>query len=281
MSKHVLLVALLPAAAFAQAAPAPAPPSPAVERVHVVEKRPFTESGRTEVSLFAPVQINSRFTRHAGISAELAYHLRENLAVQAGVTWFPLAVQSGLSEELANKVGEAPIASDALLLQGNALLGLELMPIYGKLDIFDGKILKLGIYLNAGLGAAKTRLQLRSSDSVGGRSFGDAGIRPAAGLGGGFRVFVNDRFTVRLELRDRLYSSYVSRVNGCGATDAAAIHQSGSAATGLSPGCSPASFGSNENDIKGAAASAESQLRTPSASVVNNLAFQGGVSWLF
>jgi outer membrane beta-barrel protein len=281
MSKHVILLALLPAAAFAQAQPLPPAPAPPVERVHVVEKRPFTESGRTELSLFAPVQVNSRFTRHAGISAELAYHLRENLAVQASVTWFPLAVQSGLTEDLANKVGQAPIASDALLLQGDALLGVELMPIYGKLDIFDGKILKLGIYLNAGLGAAKTRLQLRSSDSVGGRSFGDTGFRPAAGLGGGFRVFVNDRFTVRLELRDRLYSSYVSRVNGCSAADAKAIHDAGAAASGLSPGCTAGSFGSNENDIKGAAASAESQLRTPSASVVNNLAFQGGVSWLF
>ena len=78
-----------------------------------------------------------------------------------------------------------------------------------------------------------------------------------------------------------MYSSYVSRVNGCGAADAAEIQKSGTSATGLSPGCSAASFGSNENDIKGAAASAESQLRSPSASVVNNLAFQGGLSWLF
>jgi outer membrane beta-barrel protein len=276
-SPRILLLALFPAAAFAQVEP---PPSP-VERVHVVEKRPFSESGRTEIALFGPVQVNSRFTRHAGVSAELAYHLRENLAVQVEGTWFALAVQSGLTEELAHKVGQAPVASDALLLEGDALLGLELMPIYGKLDIFDGKILRLGVYLNAGLGAAKTRLQLRSSDSVGGRSFGDAGIRPAAGLGGGVRVFLNDRFTIRLELRDRIYSSYVSRVNGCGAADAAEIQKSGLSATGLSQGCSAGSFGSNENDIKGAAASAESQLRSPSASVVNNLAFQGGLSWLF
>jgi outer membrane beta-barrel protein len=271
---RLLALALLPAAAFAQA-------DPAVQRVHVVEKRPFTESGRTELTLFGPIQVNSRFTRHAGISAELAYHLRENLAVQAGVTWFPLAVQSGFSEDLAHTVGQAPVASDSLLLQGDALVGLELMPIYGKLDIFDGKILRLGFYLNAGLGAAKTRLQLRSSDSVGGRSFGDTGFRPAAGLGGGFRVFVSDRFTVRLEVRDRVYSSYVSRVNGCSAADAATIHDSGASATGLSPGCAAGSFGSNDNDIKGAAASAESQLRTPSASVVNNVTFQGGLSWLF
>src|SRR3954462_6959784 len=106
-SPRMLLLLLLPAAAFAQVE---APPAP-VERVHVVEKRPFTESGRTELTLFGPIQVNSRFTRHAGVSAELAYHLRENLAFQVGVTWFPLAVQSGFSEELAHKVGQAPIAS--------------------------------------------------------------------------------------------------------------------------------------------------------------------------
>src|SRR5438067_6732770 len=276
-SSRILLFLLLPAAAFAQVDPPPAP----VERVHVVEKRPFTESGRTEVTLFGPVQVNSRFTRHAGVSAELAYHLRENLAVQGEVTWFPLAVQSGLSEELAHKVGQAPIASDALLLQGDALLGLELMPIYGKLDIFAGKILRLGVYLTAGLGAAKTRLQLRSSDSVGGRSFGDTGFRPAAGLGGGVRVFLNDRFTVRLELRDRVYSAYVSKVNGCSAQDARAIRSSGSGATGLTPGCSPASFGGSEEEMKSGAGSAAIQLGEPSSSVINNIAFQGGVSWLF
>src|SRR5207237_8727751 len=140
---------------------------------------------------------------------------RDNLAVQAAVTWFPLAVQSARTEELAHKVGQAPIASDALLLQGDALVGLELMPIYGKLDVFDGKILRLGIYLNAGLGAAKTRLQLRSSDSVGGPPFGHTGLRPPAGLGGGPGLSANDACTARLELRDRVHASHVTRATAC------------------------------------------------------------------
>jgi len=270
-----LLAILIGGAAAAQQA------DPDAVRIHVLEQRPFTEAGRWELTFFGTTQVNPKFTMHAGLSAEVAYHLRENLAAQVGLWYFPVSVQSTLSEELLTKARVAPESAEALLVRGAALAGLELMPIYGKLDIFDGKILRLGVYLNAGLGAAKTRLQLRSSDSVGGRSFGDTGFRPAAGLGGGVRVFLNDRFTVRLELRDRVYSSYVSRVNGCGAADAAEIQKSGTSATGLSPGCSAASFGSNENDIKGAAASAESQLRSPSASVVNNLAFQGGLSWLF
>jgi outer membrane beta-barrel protein len=252
-----------------------------VERIHVVEKRPFTEAGRFELSLFGPVQVNPKFTMHAGVGAEIAYHLRENLAVQFGTTWFAFAVQSGLSEELAAKVSQAPVAADALLVQADALAGLELMPVYGKFDVFDGKILRIGLYLNAGLGVAKTRLQLRPPTAEGGRSFGDTGFRPEAGLGVGFRIFVSERFTVRLELRDRVYSAYVSKVNGCTFQDAHSIHENGSSATGLSGGCSASSFGGSENDIKSAAASAEDQLRQPSAGIVNHLAVQGGVSWLF
>src|SRR5207237_3169748 len=87
----------------------------------------------------------------------------------------------------------------------------------------DGKILKLGFYLNAGLGAAKTRLQLRPSTDPEGRKFGDTGFRPMGALGAGFRVFVSERFTVRLEVRDVAYSGYVSKVNGCSLSDVTAI----------------------------------------------------------
>jgi hypothetical protein len=155
------------------------------------------------------------------------------------------------------------------------------MPVYGKLSLFGGNVLRLGLYLDAGLGIAKTRLQLRPSTSVDGRAFADAGFRPAGALGAGLRIFAGDRFTVRLELRDRIYSAYVDKVNGCTASDAAQIRDAGAAATGLSSGCSPGSFGGTEAQMKGSAATAALLLAQPSSGAINNLAFQGGVSWLF
>src|SRR4051794_27477036 len=173
--RGVLLILLLAGGAGAQQQVGL--PDGDVMRIHVVEKRPFTEAGRWELSFFGSTQVNPKFTVHAGVSAELAYHIRENLAAQLGLTWFPLAVQSTLSEELLTKAAEAPESAEAFLLQGDVVAGLELMPIYGKLNIFDGKILRLGVYLNAGLGVAKTRLQLRqSTDIKTGRTFGDTGI---------------------------------------------------------------------------------------------------------
>ncbi len=258
-----------------------------VMRIHVLEKRPFTEAGRWELSFFGLTQVNPKFTVHAGVSAELAYHLRENLAAQLGASFFPLAVQSTLSEELLTKASEAPESAEAFLLQGDVVAGLELMPIYGKLNVFDGKILRLGMYLNAGLGVAKTRLQLRpSTDPTTGRTFGNTGFRPMASLGIGLRAFVTEQFTVRLELRDLAYSGYVSQVNGCSLADVQRIETAEAqdpptTATGLSGGCDERAFGSAGAIAKLNAAGAKDLLAKPSAEVINNIAFQGGVSWLF
>lgn len=293
------LAVLFAGAALAQEAAPAAAPAPGltglddgqVQRIHVVEKRPFTEAGRGELSLVLPVQVNPKFTVHAGVALEAAYHLRENLAAQVSAFWFPLAVQSTLSEELLTKANEAPDSAEAFLLQGGALAGLELMPVYGKLNVFDGKILRLGFYLNAGLGVAKTRLQIRPSNEVGGRQFGDTGLRPMGALGAGFRVFVNERFTVRLELRDLAYSGYVSNVNGCDLKDVQIIGAHPDAnygATSPSAACDVKAFGAytpgtnNSADIiRNSAAGAADLLKNPSADVINNLVFQGGVSWLF
>ena len=270
----VLVIAVLAPAAAAQ-------DGGEVQRIHVVEKRPFDESNRFELSLFGVGQVNPRFTVHAGLGAELSYHLRENLAVQIGASYNAIAHQSALTEELAAKADQQPLAANALLLQADVLAGLELMPIYGKIRVFDGKVLRIGLYVNAAVGAAKTQLQLRPSDSNGGRAFGDTGLRPEAALGIGTRIFAGDRFSIRLEVRDRLYSAYVSKVNGCTAPDAQAIRVNGTAATHLSPGCNPAAFGGTEEEVKSGAGSAAVQIAQPSSNVINNVAFQGGVSWLF
>jgi len=274
-----VLAILLGGAAAAQQA------DPDAVRVHVLEQRPFTEAGRWELSFFGTAQVNPKFTQHAGISAELAYHLRENLAAQLGLWYFPVSVQSTLSEELLTKARVAPETAEALLLREAAVAGLELMPIYGKLDVFDGKILRLGMYLNGGLGVAKTRLQLRpSTDPATGRTFGDSGYRPIASLGIGLRVFLSQKLTLRLELRDFLYSGYVSRVNGCNRDDVSKIETAeaaGQTATGLSGGCDERAFGPPGTQAQLNAGAAKDLLARPSADVINNLAFQGGLSWLF
>src|SRR5207237_1089998 len=58
-----VLASLICGAAAAQQA------DPDAVRVHVLEKRPFTESGRWELSLFGTTQVNPKFTVHTGLGA--------------------------------------------------------------------------------------------------------------------------------------------------------------------------------------------------------------------
>ena len=89
---------------------------------------------------------------------------------------------------------------------------------------------------------------------------------------------------MRLELRDFAYSGYVSRVNGCNHDDVVKIEAAeagGQTATGLSSGCDERAFGAPGTQAQLNAGAAKDLLARPSADVINNLTFQGGVSWLF
>ena len=57
------------------------------------------------------------------------------------------------------------------------------------------------------------------ADAVGPATYGSTGLRMVATGGGGFRVQLGQRWTVRLEVQDLIHWGGVSRINGCNATD--------------------------------------------------------------
>jgi hypothetical protein len=73
-------------------------------------------------------------------------------------------------------------------------------------------------------------------------------------------------------------------VNGCNYDDVTKIEAAEAAstsATGLSGGCNERAFGSPGAVAQLNAGAAKDLLKNPSADVINNIAFQGGLSWLF
>lgn len=86
---------------------------------------------------------------------------------------------------------------------------------------------------------------------------------------------------MRLELRDFAYSGYVSSVNGCNYADVVKIEADPAHAAQLTASCDKAAFGSDPKVASLNAAGAKDLLKTPSAEVINNIVFQGGISWLF
>src|SRR5260370_18904577 len=74
----LLLLAWLGAgAARAQEAPAVGLPDDDGLRIHVLEKRPFTEAGRWERSFFPPAPVKPKITLHARFSGQPAHHIRD------------------------------------------------------------------------------------------------------------------------------------------------------------------------------------------------------------
>src|SRR5207244_1137061 len=99
--------------------------------------------------------------------------------------------------------------------------------------------------------------------------------------GGGIRVKFAQWFSVRLEVRDVLYSASVNQVNGCGRADLAAIdiaQKGGTGSANVSSGCNDGSFKDASGKYTTDASIANSLVKNPSSDVLNNVGFYAGLS---
>ena len=77
----------------------------------------------------------------------------------------------------------------------------------------------------AGFGGTRHLIRPEVANQVEGQTFtvparfGDAGTRFVGSVGGGFRVQFGDSYSVRLEVRDLVYTARVDRVDGCNLSD--------------------------------------------------------------
>lgn len=299
--------------AAAPAAPAPAAPPAAADAeamklvsgaplynpnvaVHIVEQKPFSDSGKRELVIFPiAAQANGKFTQHLGSMGQFVWHLQENFGLQVtgGYNWYNS--ESSFNGELVDKFRIEAQAATSLLWTWGALGGVEVVPFYGKFAWFEGTLVQFSIVLNGGAGAGGTRHQLKpQSTDAGGTvrpaTFGDTGVRFMGSLGAGFRLQLGSRFAFRLELRDVVYTARVERVNGCDVTDLRAMDaalRSGkldfsSVQTGA--GCQVGKFeGTDQNgnirrqDVPLALA----LVKQPSSDVLNNVGVYVGASFLF
>jgi outer membrane beta-barrel protein len=258
--------------------------------IHVVEKKQFADRGKQEIALYpVAAQVNGRFTEHLGTALSYTYHLHEAFGLQLVSLYNWHATDSSFSRELIDKVSQEPQAATSLLLQWAIQAGVEVAPLYGKFAVAE-KLVHFSLIVTGGAGVASTRHQLKPGNVGGPATFGDTGLRLAGSVGGGFRVQLGDRFAIRLELRDLLYSARVTRVNGCSSEDlsamAAKVDQGqsvGSAA--VSSGCDLRRFEgidgrtnyNRSNDIP----LALNLVSNPSSDVLNNVGIYAGLSFSF
>ncbi|WP_224366650.1 outer membrane beta-barrel domain-containing protein [Hyalangium versicolor] len=267
--------------------------------VHIVQKKRFADEGRHEFALYpVAVQVNGRFTNHAGSALNYTYHLQENFAVQLTGQYNWHSNESHFNLELIDKVREQAQAASSLLLTWGAQAGVEVTPLYGKFAFYDNHLAQFSLIINGGAGFGGTRHLIRPqvANEVDGQTydvparFGYTGTKFLGSVGGGFRVQFGDSYSVRLEVKDVVYTARVDRVDGCNLADFEAMEAARASDApfsnlGLSGGCQFQKFDGvdpktkknyREDIILGRDLVAE-----PSSDVLNNVSFYAGFSVLF
>jgi outer membrane beta-barrel protein len=260
--------------------------------VHIVEKKQFSDKGKQEIALYPAVaQVNGKFTQHFGSALSYTYHVHENFGFQVMPIFNWSNTESGFNQELVNKVREEAQAATSLLLNWGATAGVDVAPIYGKFAWYDSTMAHYSLVLTGGAGYGSTRHELKPVNDAGPATFGDTGNRFIGQLGAGFRVLLGDRFAIRAEVRDIVYTAQIDTVNGCTKDDLTAMSAAtrsdqgpnAAASANVSSGCRVSSFtGTNggyerRNDVP----LALNLVNVATSDVLNLVSFYGGVSFLF
>ncbi|MFL5321485.1 MAG: outer membrane beta-barrel domain-containing protein [Myxococcaceae bacterium] len=259
--------------------------------VHIVEKKVFSDKGHSEIVLYpAWVQVNGKFTNHAGTALTYLYHLQENFALTVNPLYNWYNSESGFNQELIDKARVEAQAATSLLLNYGATAGVEVTPLYGKFAFYEGSLAHFSFILNGGAGIGSTRHQLKPfSETSGPATYGDTGFKFLGQVGGGFRVQFGSRFALRLEVRDLVYTARVDSVNGCSLDDLQTIkaktdaggNQQSLGTLNLSKGCKFGNFGKNGSDLRSDVNLARNLVATPSSDVLNNVGFYLGAGFIF
>ncbi len=267
--------------------------------VHIVQKKRFADEGRHEFSLYpVAVQLNGKFTNHAGSALHYTYHLQENFALQVSGLYNWYSNESRFNLELIDKVREQAQAASSLLLTWGAQAGVEVTPLYGKFAFYDNHLAQFSVIISGGAGFGGTRHLIRPqvANEVDGQTynvparFGNTGPKFLGSVGGGFRVQFGDSYALRVEVKDLVYTARVDRVDGCNLADfekmeTARADNASFDNLGLSGGCQYQKFDGvdpktkknyREDIILGRDLVAE-----PSSDVLNNVSFYTGFSILF
>ncbi len=174
---------------------------------------------KVEVTLFpAAVQLNGKFTQTAGTFGTVSLRVREGVSLQVfgGGNW--LFHDTKLNDTLQNVSHTESQLSTRVGWTWGVFIGAELEPFVGTLSVFD-TALRFSFTLGAGLGGGGGAVHVLWAN----KAPLDADPRAMGTVSSGFRVAIGEHLVVRAEIRDVVYGTQLTTLNGCNATDVAAM----------------------------------------------------------
>jgi outer membrane beta-barrel protein len=129
------------------------------EDIAVIQKRFLPKSNRFEASVGAFTNLNNPFFNSMGVSARLAYYLRERYALEA-IGAFATTTTRQVTDDLETRpgcTGCTGITTDNVVTsKGFAALAFKWNPIYGKITWLNKTIVPFDINFNFGGGMTMT-----------------------------------------------------------------------------------------------------------------------------
>lgn len=190
-----------------------------------IENRFFLKQGRFETNVHLGYVPNNSFAARYVGGIVLNYHLSENLAVGADITYSPdlgkgdLKPLVGILLDRAQQVGgnedfQQPLDKVTLA----ATFGVTWAPVYGKINLIGETVLNFDLYGFAGLGmVSKNRYYATynpefdptaegatANDAVNLQQAANA-VFPAPTIGIGQNYFLNQMLTLKLDLKASFY----------------------------------------------------------------------------
>lgn len=198
------------------------------ESVYIVQKKPYLNKGKLELSAMYNVLLGDRFVsteNNIAFAGGVGYFLTEHLALELfGGVFRP--TESETSKELSRELGLLSENAQLTQLLWATGLGVQWTPIYGKFQFIGDSLGVFSIYLGLGAGIGGSRVQCVGVEALDQNTFGDQSCSaPTSGevayepeqlqvlgsINGGLRLRFGERFTFRTELRSYIFSSRVYR----------------------------------------------------------------------
>jgi outer membrane beta-barrel protein len=171
------------------------------DKIRPVSGHLFLKDGRFEFSPTAGLSLADAFFQKYVLGLKMAYHLSETFSLGAHAS-YALNTPSSAVNVCTGVVCRSPTIEELRDVPGRLglIAGLDLgwTPIYGKLNLFAEKVLNFDLGLTVGVSAIQyTAPAARAAMTVGGH------------VGIGQRFFLSRGTTLRLELRDYIYSAEI------------------------------------------------------------------------
>lgn len=194
------------------------------ESIYVAQRRAYTKKNGFEITPYFVTAMNPKFVGYLGAGLSLAYHVRENFAVEftTSIPYAFIPFYSALVIDVRQYENLSPQDVDLKQMDYFGALSAQFSAFYGKLEFYDN-LLDYDFYVTVGAGLSTTlktcalaagnttTQECTNTTQVPGLGTRrpDEGVdsyKIAGHVGGGFRFFFSEMFGLRVEIRDIVYA---------------------------------------------------------------------------